>query len=193
VKAYFELGAPDGLRPRFLADAAEFESWLLELAGELSGEYPPAALAKLADISLCGAAALKTAHLDEACLIDRLMHDYWIFCTMTARHGEQDVTPATTHCYPMELARVLPAASREVCEYYRRLFAGDTLAECSDHTYRSADGVFRWSWLLPHEVADFCDRLQDHAHSESEDTIREILALLRLAKDERSSLLISLA
>lgn len=194
MRVYFELGAPDGLRSRFLADTADFERWLRDLAGEFPGEYPPAVRAKLAEISLRGTAALKAADPAEACLIDRIVHDYWNFCTMTSRHGERDVTPAARHCYPMELSQVLPAADREVCDYYRRLFAGNSLAERNGHAYHSVDGVFRWSWLLPHEVADFCDRLQEYEDIfQNEDGVREILAVLRLAKEERSSLLISIA
>ena len=197
---YFELGAPDGLRSRFLADAPEFERWLGALASEFPGEYPPAKLAKLADISLRGAAALKTADPGEAQLIDRLTHDYWNFCTMTGIHGDKDVTPSAHkwHRYAAELSQVLPAASEELCRYYRRLFAGDSLAECSGHSYQSPDGIFRWSWLLPHEVVDFCGKLQDHADFLNREDdglagVSWVLAALQSAREEGSSLLVSVA
>lgn len=195
---YFDLGPPDGLRSRFLGDAAEFERWLCALAAEFPGEYPPLKLAKLADISLRGAVALKTANSDEAQLIDCLMHDYWNFCTITSIHGDKDITPSAHkwHRYATELSEVLPSASDELCRYYRRLFAGASLAECSAHTYRSIDGVFRWSWLLPHEVADFCSKLQDYADLLNRENdglagVSWILEALQSAKEEGSSLLIS--
>lgn len=197
---YFELGAPDGLRSRFLDDAGEFERWLRELAAEFPGEYPPAKLAKLADISRRGAAALKTNHPDEARLIDHLTHDYWNFCTVTSIHGDKDVTPSAHkwHRYATELSQVLPTASEEVCRYYRRVFAGDSLVERHGHSYQSPDGIFCWSWLLPHEVVDFCGQLQDYAHFlHREDDglagVAWILAALQSAKEEGSSLLISVA
>lgn len=191
---YFEFGAPDGLRSRFLADAAEFGCWLRGLAEELSGEYPSAALDKVAEIAVRGAAALKTSDPGEARLIDRLMHDYWNFCTMTSRHGGEDITPAARLRFLPELSPSLPAASGELCSYYRRLFAGDSMAECSGHSYQSPDGIFRWSWLLPHEVVDFCDKLEIHAsHFGHQDVLFELLTVLRLAKQEGSSLLVSVA
>ncbi|MTW14204.1 hypothetical protein GM658_26675 [Pseudoduganella eburnea] len=197
---YFELGAPDGLRSRFLDDAAEFERWTRELAAEFPGEYPPAKLTKLADISRRGAAALKTTDPGEAQLIDHLTHDYWNFCTITGIHGDKDVTPSAHkwHRYAMELSEVLPTASDEACHYYRRLFAGDSLVECCGHTYRSIDGVFRWSWLLPHEASDFCRKLQGHADSLNlEDDglagVSWVLKALQWAKEEGSSLLVSVA
>jgi len=191
---YFELGARDGLRSRFLDDAKDFERWLRELAGEFAGEYPAGKLNRIAHIARHGAEALKTSDPGEARLIDCLTHDYWNFCTMTSRHGDQDITPAAGCCYPSELSLVLPAAGGAVCDYYRRLFAGNSLAECDGHTFRSPDGVFRWSWLLPHEVLDFCNRLHDYADLiESDDGVREILSVLRVAKEARSSLLISIA
>lgn len=197
---YFELGAPDGLRSRFLDDAAEFERWLCELAAEFPGEYSPAKLAKIADISRRGAAGLKTADRDEAVLIDRLTHDYWIFCTMTGIHGDKDVTPSSHewHRYATELPQVLPTATDAMCSYYRRLFAGDSLAECSGHAYHSMDGVFRWSWLLPHEVEDFCRKLREYAGLlDLEDDglagVSWILRALQSAKEQGSSLLVSVA
>jgi len=194
VYVYFELGGPDGLRSRFLDDAKDFERWLRGLAREFSGEYPPGKLTRIADIAQKGAEALTASDPGAAQVIDSLTHDYWNFCTMTGRHGDKDITPAGRHAYPAELSQVLPAASSEACDYYRRLFAGNSLAECNDHTFRSPDGVFRWSWLLPQEVEDFCNRLQDHADLlESDNGVREILSVLRLAKEARSSLLISIA
>lgn len=200
ARVYFELGAPDGLRSRFLDDAAEFERWLRELAAEFPGAYPPEKLAKLAGISLRGAAALKTTNPVEAQLIDHLTHDYWNFCTMTSIHGDKDVTPSAHewYRYATELSQVLPNASNEVCRYYRRLFAGDSLAECCGHAYRSVDGIFRWSWLLPHEVADFCGKLQDYADLlNCEDDglagVYWILAVLQSAREEGCSLLVSVA
>jgi len=197
---YFELGSSDGLRSRFLDDAAVFERWLRELAGEFPGEYPPANLAKLADISQRGAAALKTTDPGEAQLIDQLTHDYWNFCTMTGIHGDKEITPSTQewHRYATELSQVLPAASDEACRYYRRLFAGESLAECCGHSYQAVDGIFRWSWLLPHEVVDFCGKLQDYAafFNREEDGVAGvswILAALQSAKEQGSSLLISIA
>jgi len=197
---YFDLGAPDGLRSRFLDDAAEFERWLCALAAEFPGEYPPAKLAKLADILLRGEAALKTANPGEAHLIDWLTHDYWNFCTITSIHGDKDITPSAHewHRYATELSQVLPTASEDLCRYYRRLFAGDSLAECGAHIFRSIDGVFRWSWLLPHEVVDFCGKLQDYADllNRGDDGLAGvswILAALQSAKEEGSSLLISVA
>lgn len=195
---YFDLGPPDGLRSRFLGDAPEFETWLRALAAEFPGEYPPAKLAKLADIALRGAAALKTTDPGEAQLIDHLTHDYWNFCTITSIHGDKDITPSAHkwHRYAAELSQVLPNASAELCRYYRKLFAGDSLAECSAHVHRSIDGVFRWSWLLPHEVVDFCGKLQDYADflNREDDGLAGvscILAALQSAKEEGSGLLIS--
>jgi len=200
MNVYFEVGAADGLRSRFLADAADFASWLDGLADEFPGQYPPDLRARLADIAQRGAEALKVADAGEAGQIDRLMHDYWNFCTMTGCHGDKDITPSTydLHRYANELSFVLPTADEKVCSYYRRLFAGDSLAECRGHAYRAADGVFRWSWLLPQEVADFHAKLQDYADLlDREDDglagVRCILAALRMAKEERSSLLISVA
>jgi len=197
---YLELGPTDGLRSRFLDDAAEFGHWARELAAEFTGEYPPAKLAKLADISQRGAAALKTTDPGEAQLIDHLTHDYWNFCTMTSIHGDKDITPSSHqwHRYATELSQVLPTATDEMCEYYRRLFAGNTLAECNGHAYRSIDGVFRWSWLLPHEVEDFCGKLQDynnflHLEDDGMAGVSWILAGLQSAREEGSSLLISVA
>lgn len=197
---YFELGAPDGLRSRFLEDAPEFERWLCELAAEFPRQYPRAKLTKLADIAMRGAVALKTIDPEEAQLIDHLTHDYWTFCTMTGIHGDKDVTPSVHQWqrYATELTQVLPTASDEMCRYYRRLFAGDSLAECCGHAYRSIDGVFRWSWLLPHEVADFCGKLQDYADLLNREDdglagVSWILAALQSAKEEGSSLLISVA
>jgi len=197
---YFELGAPDGLRSRFLDDAAEFACWLGEWASEFPGEYPPAKLAKLADISQRGAAALKTSNPDEAQLIDCLTHDYWNFCTMTSIHGDKDVTPSAHkwYRYAPELSQVLPAATDDMCRYYRRLFAGDSLAECSGHAFKSVDGLFRWSWLLPHEVVDFCGKLQEYADMlEREDDhqagVSWILVALQSAKEVGASLLVSVA
>lgn len=194
MNVYFEFGEADGLRSRFLADAADFQRWLRELSGEFSGGYPPQILAKLAEIVLHGAKALKVLNHGEAYLIDRLMHDYWNFCAMTSRHGNQDITPSSDGRYPTELSQVLPNASDKLCGYYRRMFAGDTLAECSGYSYRSLDGVFRWSWLLPHEVADFCDRLESVVDVlDREDVVSELFKVLDLAKSRRSSLLISVA
>lgn len=197
---YFELGASDGLRSRFLDDADEFERWLRDLAGEFPGEYPPEKLDKLADISRRGGAALKTDNHDEAQLIDGLTHDYWNFCTMTSLHGDKDITPSAHkwHRYAAELSKALPAASDAACHYYRRVFTGASLAECSGHEFRSPDGIFRWSWLLPHEVEEFCEELQKHAgllDREDEELagIFCILAALRLAKEQGSSLLVSIA
>lgn len=195
---YYDLGPSDGLRSRFLGDAPEFERWLRALAAEFPGEYPPAKLDKIADIALRGAAGLKTTDPEEAQLIDCLTHDYWNFCTMTSIHGDKDITLSAHkwHHYATELSHVLPTACEELRRYYRRLFAGDSLAECSAHTYRSIDGVFRWSWLLPHEVVDFCAKLQDYADflNREDDGLAGlscILAALQSAKEEGSSLLIS--
>lgn len=196
---YFELGAPDGLRSRFLDDAAQFERWLREVAAGFPGEYPPRQLAKLADISRRGAAALKTSDPDESVLIDCLTHDYWNFCTMTSIHGDKDLTPSSHkwHQYATELSQVLPTATDELCRYYRRLFAGDSLAECSGHAYQSVDGVFRWSWLLPHEVVDFGGKLQEYAgllnlEDDGHAGVSGILMALQSAKDAGGSLLVSI-
>lgn len=200
MNVYFELGAPDGLRSRFLADAAEFERWLLDLAGEFSGGYSPEVLAKLADISERGAEALQASDPAEAILIDRVMHDYWNFCSMTGLHGDKDITPAANQWYrfPAELPQLLPSAADDVCGYYRRLFAGNSLAECSGHAYRPVDGIFRWSWLLSHEVSDFCDKLENDSHLLDHETdgaaeVFSILNALRLAKERDCSLLVSVA
>lgn len=197
---YFELGAPDGLRSRFLADAADFAAWLDQLAEEFPGQYPPSLTDRLADIVLRGAEALVVGDPGEARQIDRLVHDYWNFCTMTGCHGEKDITPAAyeLHRYATELSHVLPTATEEMCNYYRRLFAGNSLAECDGHAYSPEDGVFRWSWLLPQEVVDFYNKLSDFAglldgEEEGAAGVRCVLTALRRAKEERSSLLISVA
>lgn len=197
---FYERGGSDGLRSRFLADVGDFARWLCALDEEYPGEFTPRFLAKLEDLSVRGADALKASDHDDAYLIDCIVHEYWSFCDITDRHGDKDITPSAhkLYRYAQELSDVLPTASDELCRYYKRLFAGNSLAECDGHSYRSVDGVFYWSWLLPHEVEDFHDKLQNYAgFLESDDDwpagVRWVLEALGRAKATGSSLLVSIA
>lgn len=188
------------MRSRFLADVVDFAKWLGGLVDAYPEDYPPKILVRLADISLRGADAFKAANAQDAKLIDRLMTEYWNFSCDTGRHSDKDITPSAHkwYRYAEELSLVLPTATKEACDYYQRLFEGNSLAEFDGHKYQSEDGVFRWSWLLPHEVEDFYDRLQNYAGLlESDDDwpagVRWVLYALERAKASGSSLLVSIA
>lgn len=158
---YYYLGADSGMRTRFLSDLVPYTAWFSALVAEYPDDYLPGQLQKVLDIGQRGLDAFKTNSDDEAHLIDRILDEYWQFCDEKGLHRELDITPAAHkwYRYAIDLSDVLPAASATADAYYQMLFRGRSLAECAEHEYKSEDGVFHLSWLLPDEVSHLLSAL----------------------------------
>jgi hypothetical protein len=154
------------MRTRFLADLEAYAAWFSSLVAEYPEDYPPNQLKKVINFVQRGTAAFKTECDDEAHVIDRILDEYWQFCDEKGLHRELDITPSAhkLYRYAANLSEVLPSASAIANSYYRGLFLGRSLAECRNHEYRSEDGVFSVSWLLPTEVSQFLGELEPFGH-----------------------------
>lgn len=159
---YFSLGETDGLLTRFITDLGKFIDWFEPFVAEFPHDYPPDLLDKAIDIASRGIAALEIASSKEADLIDRLVDEYWNFCDLNGLHREKDITRSAHkwYRYAPDLLTVLPKASPVAAAYYRSLFIGRSIAQCSGHKYVSDDGVFHLSWLFPKEVSAFLVELE---------------------------------
>jgi hypothetical protein len=159
---YYYLGDEDGIQTRFLADLGSYTAWFSSQVAEFPDDCPPSQLKKLLDIVQRGTAAFVTESDDEAHVIDRILDEYWRFRDEKDLHRELEITPSAhkLNRYAMDLSEVLPSASALANSYYRGLFVGRSLAECKDHEYRSEDGVFSVSWLLPADVCKFLSELE---------------------------------
>jgi len=187
---YYYLGDDYGMRTRFLADLGPFTEWFSCLVAEYPDEYPPSQLEKLLDIVQRGTAALKTGFDDEAHMIDRILDEYWQFCDEKGLYRELEITPSAHkwYRYAADLSEVLPSASAIANSYYRRLFLGRSLAECSEHEYQSEDGVFHLSWLLPAEVSQLLSELErfEGRLDCKEDHAAGVFWMLKSLKEARS-------
>jgi len=161
---YFNRGRPDGIESRVLSDIAPFTHWFSSLAEEFPDEYPPALLNKVLDIKARGRSAMDVASDEEAHLVDRAVDEYWGFCMDTGRLEETDITPSAHKRwrYADELSDVIPDASDNMRNAYRRLFSGRSLARFPGHAYRSEDGISHLSWLLPDESVQLRNALLPH-------------------------------
>lgn len=152
---YYYLGDETGMRTRFLADLASYSAWFRALVAEYPEDYPPGQLQKLVDIEQRGIEAFKTGCDDEAHVIDRILDEYWNFCSEKDLHRKLEITPSAhkRYRYADNLSDVLPATSATANAYYKQLFSGRSSADCSGHAYASEDGIFHVSWLLSREVS----------------------------------------
>jgi hypothetical protein len=78
------------------------------------------------------------------------------------------------------------------------LFKGRTVAECPDYSFKSPDGVFRLSWLCPHEIIELKTELDSFEGilNGDEDAVIAVNLLKRaLTEAEQSggSLLVTIA
>ena len=197
---YYYVGDEYGMRTRFLADLAPFTEWFSALVAEYPAEYPPSQLAKLLDIVQRGTAAFQTEFDDEAKLIDRILDEYWQFCHEKSLHRKLEITPSAhkLYRYAENLFEVLPSASALANSYYKRLFLGRSLAECSGHEYQSEDRVFQISWLLPAEVSQFLFELEPfedglNCKDDQAAGVFWILKTLKEAKSRGASLVVVIA
>ena len=119
---------------------------------------------------------------------------------MRGLYREFDITPSAHKWsrYARSLSVVLPNSSAAANTFYRSLFQGRSLAKCAGHRYRSEDGVFRLSWLLPGEVIEFHSELEPYESQldRNDDQAAGVLWLLqavRRAAQEGTSLVVAIA
>lgn len=196
----YKLGEYDGIRSRFLDDIDAFAVWFRESAEEFPNDYPDGQLNKTLDFAQRGADAFCAATAAEANLIDRIVDEYWNYCSSEGLHRENDIGSWSHkwYRYAADLAEVLPDSSELARAYYRSLLRGRSLAECVGHEYRSEDEVFHISWLLPSEVVAFCAELEPFSPLLEQDTdeatgVRLMLRALRQAAGLGTSLIVVIA
>jgi len=111
----------------------------------------------------------------------------------------KDITPSAHkwNRYADSLSLVLPDSSELANTLYQLILRGRSLANCDGHQYRSEDGVFHLSWLLPDEVIRLhaeltplesqLDRNDDHAAG-----VLWVLKATQRALQEGTSLIVAI-
>ena len=196
---HYSLGREDGIKDTVMEKMQSFVFWLHEIEKKYPGDYGAdlinmaEKLAKYRDLELI-------VNLEEARLVDRVVDELVHYCDMERIKLFNEITHSMHkwYRYASSLDDVVLKCTQKGSAYYKKIFSGCSIVDLEGHQYKSDDGVYHLSWLLPHEVSDFRADLEsyDIDFSSNDDYIHGvycILESLKKAEKENVSLVIEIA
>ena len=197
---HYSLGRKDGIRNSVMEHMKAFCEWLMRANEEYPGEYDASFISMANRLVKYKERALKVKTEEEAFLIDRVIDEISNYQEFKNIEIFRDITPSMLkwNRYAPGLSDVVTNCTSLGANYYRKLFAGCSIAELNSHKYQSEDGVYRFSWLMPDEVSEFKEDIEsyDIDLDNFEDYIHGLFCIyesLKKAERENAALVVEIA